>query len=739
MLFSSLLLANDYSNRFKNESNSGTPVCLDSTATNYNASWDPSVTYSVQFLFDNGSLVADNSVCEYIDDIGCTNSNAINYNENAIEDDGSCEYELIIDNEYSLIPYIHSEPISWGMYGLELNTTNTSLGIQNTEDAYEIISSINDSLVTPMSYCYNLESFGYNDWYLPAITELDVLRSTIQSVYGNIDLWTSTEHTPTRAYSYNISSGNEYTTYKDTPLDVVCIRKDIYGCTDSLAFNYDVYANIDNGNCEEVVYGCLDDNAVNYETTANIDDGSCEYELIIDNEYSLIPYIHSEPMSWGMYGLELNTTNTSLGIQNTEDAYEIISSINDSLVTPMSYCYNLESFGYNDWYLPAITELDVLRSTIQSVYGNIDLWTSTEHTPTRAYSYNISSGNDYSTPKDTPLDVVCIRKNIYGCTDSLAFNYELSANTNDATCIEKVYGCIDEDAYNYNSSANTNDNSCVYLDSEVIFEESFNSFFNSESVNTESCWEVIQYYTESELSIDGTPFLFSNSNLSDCDYGYVIKVEHNTDVDSLVLEFDYVFEEYSGNNLIYLSSDSLDWFPVENFSSSDEVNWSNVKRFKINLSNYLTETLYVKFYRSTSSYTDYWAIDNIIVKGYYYNFGCVDSTAENYNPIATIDMGNCLYNFSVEDLLAEMQDCIGANNISIDLLYGWNIIGFTCDQPINAIDAFQQINESVVILKDNSGAVYMPEWGFNGIGNLQPGYGYQLKLSEAVSDFNICE
>tara|TARA_B100000767_G_scaffold274079_1_gene306030 strand:- start:1039 stop:2385 length:1347 start_codon:yes stop_codon:yes gene_type:complete len=44
----------------------------------------------------------------------------------------------------------------------------------------------------------------------------------------------------------------------------------------------------------------------------------------------------------------------------------------------------------------------------------------------------------------------------------------------------------------------------------------------------------------------------------------------------------------------------------------------------------------------------------------------------------------------------------------------------------------------VLLIKDNNGSVYLPEFNFNGIGDFTPGYGYQLKLSEPIEDFGLC-
>ena len=72
------------------------------------------------------------------------------------------------------------------------------------------------------------------------------------------------------------------------------------------------------------------------------------------------------------------------------------------------------------------------------------------------------------------------------------------------------------------------------------------------------------------------------------------------------------------------------------------------------------------------------------------------------------------------------------------MLFRSNIIGCTCQNQIDAINAFYPYLEKIVIAKDYLGAAYLPEFGFNGIGNLEPGFGYQLKLSESVENFNLC-
>lgn len=82
------------------------------------------------------------------------------------------------------------------------------------------------------------------------------------------------------------------------------------------------------------------------------------------------------------------------------------------------------------------------------------------------------------------------------------------------------------------------------------------------------------------------------------------------------------------------------------------------------------------------------------------------------------------------------SDCGG---ISITINNGWNMIGFACSENTNALDAFAAIQDKIVIAKDGVGNAYLPDWDFNGIGNLERGYGYLIKVSEEIPNYNICD
>ena len=110
--------------------------------------------------------------------------------------------------------------------------------------------------------------------------------------------------------------------------------------------------------------------------------------------------------------------------------------------------------------------------------------------------------------------------------------------------------------------------------------------------------------------------------------------------------------------------------------------------------------------------------------------GCTDVTALNYDSQANIDNGSCeFYN--------ETDDC--TNGYSITLQEGWNLFGYSCVESSSVVEVLSNIVDLLIIVKDNSGNAYLPEWNFNGIGNLYGGYGYQLKITEHIDEINICD
>ena len=66
------------------------------------------------------------------------------------------------------------------------------------------------------------------------------------------------------------------------------------------------------------------------------------------------------------------------------------------------------------------------------------------------------------------------------------------------------------------------------------------------------------------------------------------------------------------------------------------------------------------------------------------------------------------------------------------------MFGYTCINSLDLNEAFYEINDKIVLVKDEIGSAYLPEWSFNAIGDLTFSEGYQIKMIEEVTDFQFC-
>jgi hypothetical protein len=69
-------------------------------------------------------------------------------------------------------------------------------------------------------------------------------------------------------------------------------------------------------------------------------------------------------------------------------------------------------------------------------------------------------------------------------------------------------------------------------------------------------------------------------------------------------------------------------------------------------------------------------------------------------------------------------------NTPLVLSSGWNLIAFLGDEQIPIESGLADLDDTIVLAKNNTGKVYWPAYGINDIGNLIPGQGYQVYLNE---------
>ena len=90
-------------------------------------------------------------------------------------------------------------------------------------------------------------------------------------------------------------------------------------------------------------------------------------------------------------------------------------------------------------------------------------------------------------------------------------------------------------------------------------------------------------------------------------------------------------------------------------------------------------------------------------------------------------------------ILLSQIDEINTSNLSsygpieISLIPGWNTIGYNITSPTDIVSQFESIEDDIRIVKDNFGFIYWPHYGYNGIGDLIPGHGYQIRMDQSRS------
>ena len=104
----------------------------------------------------------------------------------------------------------------------------------------------------------------------------------------------------------------------------------------------------------------------------------------------------------------------------------------------------------------------------------------------------------------------------------------------------------------------------------------------------------------------------------------------------------------------------------------------------------------------------------------------------NLNAIGNIVIGE---GYQLNMASAQTIDIEGTavvpENTPISIPQGWSIIGYLRDTPADIVGLMSNIVSDVIIVKNWMGLVYWPLYNLNAIGNMNPGEGYQTKLTTA--------
>ena len=66
---------------------------------------------------------------------------------------------------------------------------------------------------------------------------------------------------------------------------------------------------------------------------------------------------------------------------------------------------------------------------------------------------------------------------------------------------------------------------------------------------------------------------------------------------------------------------------------------------------------------------------------------------------------------------------------AINLQTGWSMIGYLRNNPMPISQVFANINQNIIIVKDDVGGIYWPLYNLDNINSMEPGEGYLIKMS----------
>ena len=268
-------------------------------------------TVSVACNYDPCAVTNDGS-CDFFSCIvfGCNNPSACNFDPEATFNDGSCDFVSCVAQGCTIEEACNYDPEAL----LDNGTCEFSSCAGCTNECapnYDATATIDNGSCDAVLGCTNADACNYD-----ACADQDDSSCEFVScvVVGCMDE-AACNFDPEANYPSGLcdipEEGCEICVDGasqgiDANANGIGDCDEVEGCTDSMASNYNPYANVEDGSCEYPTEGCTNPLACNFNPLAALDDGSCEYETcagchhracvqlrptatISDNEYCFYP------------------------------------------------------------------------------------------------------------------------------------------------------------------------------------------------------------------------------------------------------------------------------------------------------------------------------------------------------------------------------------------------------------------------------------------------------------------
>ena len=228
-----------------------------------------------------------------------------------------------------------------------------------------------------------------------------------------------------------------------------------------------------------------------------------------------------------------------------------------------------------------------------------------------------------------------------GCTNPLACNYDSTANTDDGSCT--LPGCTDPLAVNYSASAGCDDGSCSYACTAAPYSENFDGGLGT---MTNNGWILDASGTGSsgtgpsdDMTGGGNYVYYETSGSPQSPITLTSECLDISALAAPALRFSYhMYGATMGTLDVSVNGTSV-WS-----LSGDQGNvWNQAN---VDLSTYSGQIdVRIQGIRGTS-FTGDIAID--LTSIYSPVFGCMETGASNYDPLADTDDGSCVYSATFE-------------------------------------------------------------------------------------------
>lgn len=375
----------------------------------------------------------------------------------------------------------------------------------------------------------------YEPQFISICAPLGPLNFTIYDSYGDGlagSLWQGNDGSyfvmqcgDTLVYGTTPNFGNS-ATYAITS-DTCTPPPPVPGCMDENYLEFDPAATANDSSCTTLkILGCVDTTMFNYDSTANHMDyiDSCDYTLTLldhgGNGWvgSRLEIYQEDTTQFVMtsgfsqtYNIELKSpdlveakffitaqasnTASECGFVLTGPLGDTVIYVSPHFMTPF-FVYSGTTNCGNECVEKVVGCMDSLANNYDST-ANIDTFCYyVQGCMSPAYlEYHVDTSNGVYT--DFNVQDSCNQLAIFGCTDFLSFNYDSSANVNVGGCVPVVLGCMNPLAFNYDPNANVDD-SCV----TIIYGCTNILAFNYDSLaNTDdgSCIAVVLGCTDSTM------------------------------------------------------------------------------------------------------------------------------------------------------------------------------------------------------------------------------------------------